>query len=155
MPKRNVKVEIPLSSPNKMISMNELIIERHEELGDDSPLKEMDMDDVKNKVQQAKELRRQAQKKHAEAEALNQKARVILGIDVGQDSSTEGTIYYLDTRIRNLLLFKYPGGEEELSTFGMNVVISMSKLPKRKKKENSEEKKNEGEQPTAKEPPGD
>ena len=134
MPKRNVKVEIPLSSPNKMISMNELIIERHEELGDDSPLKELDMDDVKNKVQEAKELRSQAKMKHAEAEALNQKARKILGIDKGQSSFTEGTIYYLDTRIRNLLLFRYPGREEQLSRFGMNVVINMSKMPKRKEK---------------------
>jgi len=149
MPKRNVKVELPLSSPNKLIDLNELIIERHEELGEDSPLKELDMEDVKNKVQEAKELRSQAKMKHAEAEALNQKARVILGIDVGQSSFTEGTIYYMDTRIRNLLLFRYPGREEQLSTFGMNVVISMSKLPKRKKKTDKNEKARDNEKPPA------
>lgn len=156
MPKRNVKVGLPLSSPNKLLSLNELIIKRHEELGDDSPLKQLDMDDVKNKVQQASELRSQAQQKHAEAEALNQKARVILGIEVGQDSTTEGTIYYLDTRIRKLLLFMYPGVEEELTTFGFNVVIGMSKMPKRKKKkqEKTAGKEQEGEQNKEQKPAG-
>lgn len=147
-------MDIPRYSPDKLIALNELIIERHEELGDDSPLKQLDMDWVKNNTQQAKELRSQAQMKHAKAEALNERARALLGIDKGQDSNTSGTIYYEDTRIRNLLLLVHKGIEEQLSTYGFNVVISLSKMPKRKKKK-EEEKKNEGAQPATDEPPGD
>ncbi len=127
-------MDIPRKSPDKLIELNENIIERHEELGDDSPLEELDMAGLKNNVQQAKELRSQARDFYAKAQAMNEEARQLLGIDKGQSTFTEGTIYYMDTRIRDLLLFRFPGREEQLSTYSFNVVVSMSKLPKRKKK---------------------
>lgn len=139
MPKRNVRVDIPRKSPDKLIRLNEAIIVRHEELGDDSPLEEFDMAGLKNNVQQAKELRSQAKGFYAKAQTLNEQARQLLGIDKGQSTFTEGTVYYMDTRIRDLLLFRNPGGEEELSTYSFNVVVSLSKLPKRKKKAGKEE----------------
>ena len=42
---------------------------------------------------QAEEMREEAAMLHAEAEALNEKARLLLGIDISQSSYTEGTVY--------------------------------------------------------------
>ncbi|MFQ5335183.1 MAG: hypothetical protein ACE5DN_03815 [Flavobacteriales bacterium] len=134
MPRRNVKVDIPKNSPARMIELNKRIIERHEALGDDSPLKELPMARLKADMLQAEALRREAAALHARAEAINQKARTLLGIEIGQDSYTEGTVYNLDLRIRDLLLLLHSANEEALSTYGFNVVIRMSKMPKRRKK---------------------
>lgn len=137
MPKRNIKVKLPVNSPAKLIKLNKKIIEKHEELGDDSPLKELPMTALKSKVEQAETLRELAARKHSEAEGHNQDARRLLGIDIGQDSFTEGTVYYVDVLIRNHLLGMYINREESMSVFGFDVVIRMSKMPKRKKKENA------------------
>ena len=149
MPKKNVRVDIPRNSPVKLIRLNKRIIERHEQLGDDSPLKELDMDTLKNKTMQAEEVREEAARLHAQAEALNEEARLLLGIDKGQNSYTEGTVYNLDILIRNRLLLVHQNTEEQLSTFGFNVVIRMSKMPKRKKKKQEKkdaERKDQGQQ---------
>ncbi len=134
MPRKNVRVSIPHNSPDKLIELNKRIIERHEKLGEDSPLKELDMDTVKNKTVQAEEIREEAARLHAQAEALNEEARQLLGIDIDQNSYTEGTVYNLDILIRNRLLQVYLNIEETMSTFGFNVVIRMSKMPKKRKK---------------------
>jgi len=139
MPRKNVRVFIPKNSPDKLIELNKRIIERHEQLGEDSPLKELDMDTVKNKTFRAVEIRDEAARLHGQAEALNEEARQLLGMDIDQNSYTEGTVYNLDILIRNRLLLVYMNREEAMSTFGFNVVIRMSKMPKkRKKKENNQ-----------------
>lgn len=135
MPKRNVKVKLPVNSPRKLIKLNKQIIEKHEELGAASPLKDLPMADLKTKVLQGEALHTEAAELHARAEALNQKARTLLGIEKGQDSYTEGTVYYMDTIIRNRLLNHYILREESMSVFGFDVVIRMSRMPRRKKKE--------------------
>jgi len=134
MPKINIKVELPRHSPDKLIKLNKRIIEKHEELGDDSPLKELAMDRVKSQTLEAEAIRNEAAKHHAKAEALNQKALLLLGIEIGQSSYTEGTVYFEDILIRSRLLQVYKNSEETLSTFGFNVVIRKSKMPKKKKK---------------------
>lgn len=136
MPKKNIRVSFPVNSPAKLIKLNKDIIKKHEDLGDDSPLNEFDMASLKSKVEQAETLREEAARMHSEAEGKNQQARVLLGIDKGQDSFTEGTVYYIDVLIRNHLLGVYINHEESMSIFGFNVVIRMSKMPKRKKKKN-------------------
>lgn len=133
MPRKNVRVSIPRNSQDKLIELNKRIIECHEELGEDSPLKELDMDTVKNKTMQAEEVREEAARLHGRAEALNEEARQLLGVDIDQNSYTEGTVYNLDILIRQRLLLVYQNQEEALSTFGFNVVIRMSKMPKKRK----------------------
>jgi len=135
MPKINVKVEMPRHSPDKFIKLNKRIIKKHEELDEDSPLKELDMARVKSQTMQAETIRDEAAKLHAQAESLNQKALLLLGIGKGQNSYTEGTVYFEDILVRNRLLQVYKNAEETLSMFGFKVVIRKSKMPKRKKKE--------------------
>ena len=135
MPRKNVRVTIPKNSPDKLIEMNKCIIARHEELGEDSPLKEIDMEMLKDKTTRAEEIRDEAAQLHARAEALNEEARQLLGVDLGQSSYTEGTVYNLDILIRNRLLLVYLNREETMSTFGFNVVIRLSKMPKKRKKQ--------------------
>lgn len=137
MPKKNVKVELPRHSPDNLIKLHKRIIDRHEELGNDSPLKSLDMDKFKVDTEKVEELREQAFLLHAEAQALNQKARLLLGVEKGQNIYTEDTLYNMDSQIRDLLLLVNRNIEEELSTYGFNVVIRKSKLPKKKKEESS------------------
>ena len=137
MPKVNIRVTLPRKSPIKLIHLNKRIIKRHEDLGAASPLNEFDMDDFKTKTQQAQDIREQAAKHAAQAQALNEQARILLGINIGQNSFTEGTLYNMLVIMRNRLLLVYRRVEESLSPFGFNVVIRKSKMPKNKKREDN------------------
>ena len=125
MPKRNVRVTIPIHTPEKMITLGDAIIARHEELGDDSPLLDpiVDMVLFVEKFGSFKTDHDLAGDKDGLSQAATQEADIALGIDEGQDSETEGTIYFIMTAIIARLLLVHKGKEEQLSTYGLNVVM--------------------------------
>ena len=131
MPARNVRVDIPISSPLKMENLGDAILERHNELGPGAPLNtpEIDMGAYETVHTLFTEKFNLSNGHHAQGEALTQQANVALGVAPEQNKDTPGTIYYHDLRIRNHLLLVNEGTEEELSTYGFNVVISMTPLP--------------------------
>lgn len=124
MAKRNVRVDIPRSSPDKMLDLSERIHERHTELGDDTPLHHEEMTDIPTKVAAARAHLKKADKLHEEAEAETQHALNIIGIAKGQTIKTSGTLYNKSGRARSILVVKHENEEEEISKYGYNVVIS-------------------------------
>ena len=125
MPRRNVRVDIPIHTPLKMITLGDAILVRHTVLGGASPLLDpiIDMATFSAKFDTFKTKHNQAGVKDGLAQATTQEADIALGIDEGQDSDTEGTIYFIMTAIIARLLLFYKGKEEQLSTFGLNVVM--------------------------------
>lgn len=136
--KRTVSVEIPISSPDDMIKLGKNILKRHTTLGDDSPLNipEIDMTAFETVHNLHKEKREDGNDLHGKGEAAIQKADKALGTEEGQTSDTTGTVYNLTGTARDILLFKNPQEEEELTTYGFNVVISMTPLPGEDEPEN-------------------
>lgn len=122
---KNVSVEIPIDSVPKMEKLVAAIIARHTALGVASPLAgQVDMAMLAAKILTAKNKRTSSQLKHGTAQATMEAADKALGIEQGQTSKTTGTVYNLITRVRDRLLFVHAGEEEQLSTYGFNVVIS-------------------------------
>ena len=129
--KKTVSVEIPINSPDAMIELVEKLLERHDELGAESPLDipELDMAGLQTQHDLHKAKRKEGNKKHGLAEPAIQKADKALGTEEGQTAKTKGTVYNITTRVRDRLLFVHEGEEEEATTYGFNVVISMTPLP--------------------------
>lgn len=129
--KKTVSVEIPISSPKEMIELVDKILEKHTDLGPGSPLNipELDMAGLQVQHDLHKDKRKEGNKKHGLAEPAIQKADKALGTEEGQTSKTKGTVYNITTRVRDRLLFVHEGEEEELTTYGFNIVISMTPLP--------------------------
>jgi len=129
--KRTVSVEIPIESPDKMIKLAKKILKRHVALGPASPLiiPEIDMDAFETVAELHEEKREEGNDKHGKGEAAIQKADKALGTEEGQNIDTKGTVYNFTGDGRDILLFKNPVEEEELTTYGFNVVISMTPLP--------------------------
>ena len=67
--------------------------------------------------------------KEGEAQALTLGANNIMGTGKQQNVQTKGTIYNIIARVRDKLLLVHEGAEEELSTYGFNVVITTTPLP--------------------------
>jgi len=125
MSKVNVRVDIPIRKPLKIITLGEAIIARHTVLGGASPLLDplINMPLFISKYDTFKTRHTEAGVKDGLAQATTQEADIALGIDEGQDSKTEGTIYYIMTAIIARLLLFYKNKEEQISTFGFNVVM--------------------------------
>jgi hypothetical protein len=129
--KRTVSMEIPIKSPKAMLDLGDQILERHAELGAGSPLNipELDMAAFASQHDLHTTKRKDGNKKHGLGEVAIQKADRALGTEEGQTKDVVGTVYNIVTRVRDKLLFVHPGEEEELTTYGFNVVISMTPLP--------------------------
>ncbi|MEK6616066.1 MAG: hypothetical protein AABZ32_08150 [Bacteroidota bacterium] len=134
MAKVTVRVDIPIHQPMKLMALVNSIKEEHARNGANSPLHQVDMASFIQKSAQAENERRKSEKYRGKAEALMSQANQKLGIDKGQNANTEGTVYNILLRIRDLLLFLNPGREEELSVYGFNVVKRSSSKVGRKRK---------------------
>lgn len=122
MSKVTVKVDVPVSSPDDLVSMAMRIENNHIKKGVDSPLNVIDMVTFSSKLKSAKEKRAEAKRLHDEAETLNQQALQDLGIAKGQNSKTADTLYNLITSARDVLLGINRGKEEKLNEWGFKVV---------------------------------
>jgi hypothetical protein len=130
--RRNIRVDIPVT-PADMITLAKAIIEEHEELDVDSPLNdEPDMAVFTTLVTDADALMTEWAAAKANAQVLHGQALHALGYAEGQTSDTEGTIYYDLCAIRDRLLQKHKGTEEDLSDYGFEVVISEASTGKKK-----------------------
>lgn len=124
---KTVSVDIPHTNSQKMEKLAANILARHAILaaGPGSPLTgQVDTALLSSQLATAKTKRTSSQLHHANAQALMQQADTALGIEQGQNIKTKGTVYYLIARVRDRLLFVHKGSEEELSTYGFNVVIT-------------------------------
>lgn len=123
MPRKTIKVEIPIKSPTKMEILVDAILAEHTAQGIGSPLASLDMAGLATLIATEKAKRLEGQNYHSAAQAATQLANAALGIAEEQNVNTEGTIYYYLARFRDILLVKYENSEESISKFGYNVVI--------------------------------
>ena len=130
MARKNVRVDLHLGKPDVLVKLLKKVNEKHIALGTDSPLKQFDMTDFDTKLKEA-ELKRESSKDlRAQSESLMEAANAILGVEVGQNSRTKGTLYNYLKSFRDMLLILNEGNEEELSTWGFDVVVSSSHSPR-------------------------
>jgi hypothetical protein len=137
MPRKTVRVDIPVHRPDDFTKLLKSVREQHAQLGSSSPLFNstvVDMAAFDAKTTQALALREEAQKLYAQAQARMQDSRVLMGLDEGQTINTEGTLYYMLDLVKRTLLTHYPGVEETLSTWGFNVVIRHANVGRKRKK---------------------
>lgn len=137
MSRLTVKVKYPKNSGDKLLILFEQIIEQHKELGDESPLHHLtwlNMDEFEAMTKDARVKRDEALSLRATSEGLMQQSNNIVGISHGQTSHTQGTLYFMMTAIRDILLSCYKDNPEMLSTYGFDVVVRTARMPKRKKK---------------------
>lgn len=126
--RRNVSFNVPYSSPEGLLELGANIISKHAADGAGTILTAplFDMTAFEDAVTTARRLRDDALAKDQASQANNELARNLCGYGEGQTSETPGTLYYMITQVRDLLLVAYDGNEEQLSTFGFNVVVSTS-----------------------------
>jgi len=126
-----VSAEIPINRADDMIKLVTRILKRHNDLGPGSPLNtpEVDMVDLENKHTLHIEKRNLAIEMHDNAEGATQWADTALGVSKHQNIETAGTMYHIITAVRNKLLGVHRNEEEQLSTYGFNVVISTTPFP--------------------------
>ena len=127
MANRTVRASLPINDTDEFIKVVEGMIARHE---DDPAISKLDNDDVaelKALLEAAKPFRDTAKKLREQAQAAQEKFRLALGTGKGQTSKTKGTCYNLANRMRKQLLLAFEGEEEQISTYGLKVVIGTAK----------------------------
>jgi nitroreductase len=132
MGRRTVRAEISTKKPDEFMKLVATMIAAHDAAPDQSDLSPEEVAELRELYTQTRDLRDRSAALHAEAEALSQKAQTLMGAAKGQSINTRGTLYFLVSGIRAKLLLKYRGLEEQLSKYGFNVVIGMSKTPTKK-----------------------
>lgn len=126
--KRNVRVDIPDSTPELLLALCDAIAQKHADDGLTSILNdsEVDMPDYIILLGAANTLLAASVSLRSTRQSQFDQALSIIGYSEGQTAETPGTLYNYNTGIRDRLLNKHPGVEEKLSEYGFNVVISSS-----------------------------
>ncbi len=131
MARKTIRIEIPNSSPDGMLTILQGIKDKQETEGANSPINGVDMTEFATEVDSAAADRAEAKRLEAEVQTLNMKANRTIGISEGQTSQTEGTLYFEMLQIRDQLLSYYRGNEKELEQWGFKVVIGNASVGRR------------------------
>lgn len=126
MAKTNVKIEVPGNSPDALIALGEKIDKKNTELAGDSPLRSLKMTALKDGLSVAKTKKEQARELRRQAEKLNEEADLALGLGKTQNSKTPDTVLNIITAARDVLLGINRGKEEALGDWGFKVVSGSS-----------------------------
>ncbi len=127
--KRTVTVDIPTDSPETFIQLCNYIIEQNTALGVASPLVgKIDMATYTGNVATAETDFNTAATQRGIKEAKHGEALMLAGYGEGQSSETPGTLYYIITGMRDLLLVAYHNSPEELSLWGFNVIVGSTNM---------------------------
>ena len=115
MATRDVKINLPVGSPDDTVNLVDKIIARNTAMALTSPIKD-DFDWVAVAAKQVliKQLRTDADKADTDSQKQHYKAMKIMGLAPGQNLQVEGTLYVEVTRIRDILLGKNEDNPEEL-----------------------------------------
>lgn len=126
--RRNVRVDIPNDSAEELSALAATIKAKHEELelGTGSPLTGAvaNLADFMTKTTNAVAKVEETETEQANAQAFHGQALTQIGYSEGQQSTTEGTLYFDIITIRDRLLQVNQGEEENLSQWGFDVVIT-------------------------------
>ena len=121
---RTVRITISRAL-DELIRLGNKIVERHTELGDESPVQGFGIETIPERITTAKVHLKKARDLHAEAEGETEKAYLLLGLGKGQTiKQPKVTVYFISGKVRNQLKVTHEGVEEQISKWGYNVVIS-------------------------------
>lgn len=134
MARKTVRVEIPVSKHEEMLTLGKQILAQHQKLGAASPLDNAKMTKLTAVVGTADTKNAEAKAADAVAQAARQVRDVAMGTGPGQSATTKDTGLNLITYARDQLLIAYEGQEEALTGYGFNVVVSAAKPPQRQAK---------------------
>jgi len=129
MARKTVRVDVPTSSPESLISLGQSILKKHTADGDASPLDNDKMAKLSAAIAIAVPQNQAAKDADAVAQKARQTRDQALGTADGQTAYTKDTALNLITYARDLLLVEDEGQEEALSAYGFNVVIGSAKNP--------------------------
>lgn len=118
--KKTVRVEIP-KNPDLMLALANLVIAKHKELGVLSPLKSLNMAEMETKFIEANASNTKAKEYRRLAETTTEQRNRGIGIAPGQNSNTEGTLYFFLVAARDILLGLNRGKEHKLGELGFEV----------------------------------
>lgn len=136
MSRRTITAKLPIKNPDKFLTICESIVQRNNHLGPASPFADGDMVDMAefaNKVAQARAKREEALELHARAESLMGESRALLGINPGQSSLSNGTLYFDTAKMVKLLKVLNTENPEAISLWGLDVVVKTAKSRGKKK----------------------
>ena len=139
MGRTTVKINLNTSKPESFLKILKSVARKNEELGDESPLKGnsvVNMTEFNEKLAEVIQLRADAEMLRAQSESKMQRARQLMGTDIGQNSYTQGTLYNMIISIKQILLLNHKTNEESLSPWGFNVVVDKAKTYKKREKGN-------------------
>lgn len=120
-----VRVILPIGSPLLTGTLCKSIVDKHVLLGANSPLTGfLDMTAFGTKTTNANALQLAGDTNQKKAQSKYNVLEKHCGLANGQNSQTPGTVYNYIILIRDVLLLKYRGAEEQLTDWGFNVVLS-------------------------------
>jgi hypothetical protein len=114
------RIKIP-TSPTQLIILGKNIVKKHNEEGDTSVLKFVDMDDFEKKINKADETYSKVLKLRREIELLTEQTHQLLGIHKDMKSSTPGTALYYITQSRDIPKGLFRGSFRKLGNWGFVV----------------------------------
>ena len=135
MARRTVRVKLKPNNPEFLITLAEIIVKKHQETGENSPVKALKMEVLQEKVKKVLETREEAKELRNKSEKLMQESYTNLGISEGQSQDTPETVLNFIAHIRDTLLAIYKGKENVLKEWGFEVVVGEAKSPQKKPKE--------------------
>lgn len=120
-------------NPEKLLLLAEEVIKKHEADANQSPLKMLNMADLKAKTIEARKKYEKALQMRKDAKAYTQDVQQLLGIDKRQTGITDGTILFYVNQCRNVLSGIYRSAMKVLGGWGFEVFETKRK-PKATKK---------------------
>lgn len=127
MATRTVRVTLPVNDTEKFITTAKALIKKHKADPANSKLNDGEVVALETQLAIAEPLRETAAKLRRDAQAAQEQCNLALGLGKGQTIKDKGTAYNLMGRMKKRLLLEFEGQEEQLGTYGMNVVISTVK----------------------------
>ncbi len=134
MARKTVRVDVPRRSPDEMLVLINTINLKNVALGQSTPLDAEDSAALVDIYNKALAERQQAKTLEAQAQAHNQNARQFLGMNKEQSVHSPGTGLFHVTQVRDTLLKKFKGKEEQLGEWGFPTVVGNAKSPRPRQK---------------------
>ena len=131
MARKTVRVDIPSGKPDVLIKLGKKICTQHAAAGDKSPLDAGKMATLQALVVAAEATHSNAQDLDAQAQTARQARDQSLGIADGQTAYSPNTALNIITYVRDQLLVSMEGDEEQLGSYGFDVVIGSARMPQR------------------------
>src|SRR6478609_2978043 len=128
MPKKTVKVTIPINNVDELSELIKFVWKTHVNMGTSSPFHNnplINMARYEELMNTALTKRKESQQKHHEALLTMAEARKAFGTEIGQSLSSEDTLYRYLYSIKHFLLFKHSANEERLFDWGFKVKIGL------------------------------